>query len=66
MKLLECWINTDKEMYYFNNATDSEKIKAMLLYKALEIKSITTVSTMKKDEFEKLMGMRHAPSQTSS
>jgi len=57
MKLLECWINTDKEMYYFNNATDSEKIKAMLLYKASEIKSITTVSTMKKDEFEKLMGV---------
>ena len=66
MKLLECWINTDKEMYYFNNATDSEKIKAMLLYKASEIKSITTVSTMKKDEFEKMMGMNHEPSQTSS
>ena len=66
MKILECWINTDKEMYYFNNATDSEKIKAMLLYKALEIKSITTVSTMKKDEFEKMMDMNHEPSQTSS
>ena len=57
MKILECWINTDKEMYYFNNTTDSEKIKAMLLYKALEIKSITTVSTMKKDEFEKMIGV---------
>lgn len=59
MKILECWINTSEAAYYFNCEVDQEIMKAMLLYKAKDITSITVVETMKKEEFEKMMGVEN-------
>ena len=57
MKILEVWVNTGKENHHFNYEADKEKLELLLRYKGVEVQSIMLTKVMKKDEFEKMIGV---------